>query len=55
MKMFSNEFVAYCGKTTAVTKDFRIYFLLIVYYVSVVNKSDVSGKNETRLEHKRMV
>lgn len=44
-KMFSNELVAYCGKTTIVTKDFRIYFLLIVYYTSGINRSDVSGKN----------
>jgi hypothetical protein len=43
--MFSNEFVAYCGKTTAVAKDFIIHFLLIVYFTSGVNRSVVSGKN----------
>jgi len=45
MKMFTNESLAYCCKTTAVTKDFRIYFLLIVHYTCGVNRSDVSGKN----------
>jgi len=45
VKMFSNEFVAYCDKTTAVIKDFRIYFLLIVYFTSGVNRSVVSGEN----------
>jgi hypothetical protein len=45
VKMFSNEFVAYFGKTTAVTKAFRIHSLLIVYFTSGVNRSVVSGKH----------
>jgi len=45
VKKFSNEFVAYCGKTTVVTKDFRIYLLLIVYFTCGVKRSIVSGKN----------
>jgi hypothetical protein len=44
-KMFSNEFVAYCGKTTTVTKDFIICFLLIVYITCGVNRSAVSEKD----------
>jgi len=43
--MFSDEFVAYCGKTTAVTKYFRIYLLLIVYFTCGVNRSVVIEKN----------